>query len=305
MTVKPQTLSTERLQLTPLDPDDAQDLFAVYSHPEAMRYWDSPPHESVDQTKATILREISPTDSCWWAVREADGPAIGVVGYLGNPGVPGMGYILHPDHWRRGLMSEAVRAALSFGFTTRGLDRTELWIFAQNEASLALAESIGFQRMGRFRQQYHHESRSHEKIVYGLYAHEWLETGQPAAPRFYGLHPVLQVGDIQATAAFYRDVLGFEIDFMYGEPPEYAGISRGDWTVERAQLHIAQVAAPPETAGANLYITVGPELDQLCEQYRQNGVDIFSEPQTFPWGRREFAIRDLNGYQIWFGTAAH
>ena len=305
MSINAQHIHTDRLQLHPLELNDAQELFAVYSHPEAMRYWDSPPHKSLETTRTMIAREIGPASSCWWTLREPGGPAIGVVGYLGNPGVPGLGYILHPDYWRRGYMSEAIRAALTFGFTVRGHDRTELWIVAANTASRRLAESLEFQRMGRFRQKYQHESESHEKIVYGMYAQDWLQDNPTPSPRFYGLHPILQVADVQATAAYYQDVLGFSIDFMFGAPPEYAGSSRGDWTSERAQLHIAQVADPPAVPSAGLYIDIGPELDELCEVYRARGAEITLEPESLPWGMREFAIRDLNGYLIRFGTPAH
>src|SRR6185437_3843486 len=40
--------------------------------------------------------------------------------------------------------------------------------------------------------------------------------------------PVLYVSDAQASAAFYRDQLGFAIEFLHGQPPFYASVSRDE-----------------------------------------------------------------------------
>ena len=56
---------------------------------------------------------------------------------------------------------------------------------------------------------------------------------------FYGSVPVFRVDDVLVTAAYYRDVLGFEIDFVYGEPPSYASVSRDD-----AVLNFTHARAP-------------------------------------------------------------
>ena len=48
----------------------------------------------------------------------------------------------------------------------------------------------------------------------------------PGAGTFYGSVPVFRVEDVMVTAAYYRDVLGFEVDFVYGEPPFYAQVKR-------------------------------------------------------------------------------
>ena len=46
-------------------------------------------------------------------------------------------------------------------------------------------------------------------------------------------HPVLTsisaqlfVADIQASCVFYTDKLGFTVDFVYGDPPFYAQVTR-------------------------------------------------------------------------------
>src|SRR5262245_42294371 len=56
--------------------------------------------------------------------------------------------------------------------------------------------------------------------------------------------PVVFVADVQASAAFYRDSLGFSIDFLHGEPPFYGSVSRDD-----ACVHLKFVHEPVFTLG--------------------------------------------------------
>ena len=38
--------------------------------------------------------------------------------------------------------------------------------------------------------------------------------------------PILLVRNMTASADFFREKLGFEIDFLYGAPPFYGSVSR-------------------------------------------------------------------------------
>lgn len=303
------TITTERLILEPLTVRDADDLFEVYSNDDAMRFWDTPPHDSAAETLQTIEAMLGEA-ACWWSIRpKSETQRIGAVGYLGNPGVPGMGYILHSDYWQQGYMREAVSAALAFGFDTLKLDRVELWINEDNGASQKLARDVGFIRRGRFRQKYWHHERAHDKIVYGIRAGQWYQNDDNPEPdqshhHFYTLQPVLAVKDVQATAEYYRDRLGFRIDFLYGNPPFHGAVSQGEWSTEgvKIQLSASDASDSGELSAVSLYIFVGPNIDALFEQYEQAGVDIHRRVADYPWGMREFEIKDCNGYILRFGT---
>ena len=302
-------IKTERLILEPVKIYHTADLFQIFSHPEAMTFWDTPQHESATDTGEMIESFMQP-DASWWSIflPEAD-RVIGLVGYLGNPGIPGMGYILHPNYWQRGYMREAVSAALTYGFEKLKLDRVELWINENNLASQRLAQEVGFLRRGRFRQKYWHHQTAHDKIVYGLRAEEWQSEQEVVEPNqshnhFYTLQPVLSVSDVQSTAEYYRDKLGFRIDFMYGNPPFHGAVSQGEWSTEGVKIQLSATDATPEShnSAVVLYIFVGPNIDALYQQYRANGVHIQRRIADYPWGMREFDIKDCNGYTIRFGT---
>ncbi|MCB0211384.1 MAG: GNAT family N-acetyltransferase [Anaerolineae bacterium] len=302
-------ITTDRLILDSLMVDDADDLFDIYSDGAAMAYWDTPPHENVAETRA-MIDVMTGDEACWWAVRrKEEDRCIGVVGYLGNPGVPGMGYMLHPDYWQQGFMREAVRAALTFGFETLRLDRVELWINEDNYASQNLAREVGFKRRGRFRQKYWHHDAAHDKIVYGIRADAWPHDNGDSEPdqshaHFYTLQPVLAVADVQVTAEYYRDKLGFRIDFLFGNPPFHGAVSQGEWSTEGVKIQLSATDADKigGCSGVTLYIFVGPNIDDLFRRYQAEGVHIHRRVADYPWGMREFEIKDCNGYLIRFGT---
>ena len=299
-------IETDRLVLTPLTMRDVPDLFEIFKSKDAMRFMSSPPHSQITETESEVTDMLTP-ESGWLAIRLKDQPrVIGYVGFLGNQGVPGMGYILDPRHWRNGYMAEAARAALEYGFTGMGFDRVELWIQKENIASQKLAAKIGFTRRGRFCMKYPHQMSAHEKVVYGLYRDEWLsDQSSPRRMACYGMQPVMQVPDVRSTAAFYSERLGFDIEFLYGDPPTHGGVCWCDWTTEGAHIQLSQetITGAPHP-GLTLYFFVGSDIDELYHRYIDTGIPIVQEIATQPWHMREFVIHDCNGYVLRFGTPA-
>jgi uncharacterized glyoxalase superfamily protein PhnB len=106
------------------------------------------------------------------------------------------------------------------------------------------------------------------------------------------VHPTLKVPNVQTAVEFYRDRLGFEVDFLWGEPPVHAGVRLGT-----VSIHFSR--DEPNTNGFWIYLVVNG-VDELFEWYTSNGVDLLDSPKTQPWGMREFSIRDNNGYHLRF-----
>lgn len=119
--------------------------------------------------------------------------------------------------------------------------------------------------------------------------------------QLHGVQPVLQVEDMTRTIAYYRS-LGFEVDFIAGDPPIHARVSSGDRTSPgAARLRLV----PVDTGGARrdrgyFWIHVGHDLDGLFTKLQATGVDIVSPPTTQPWGLRDFRIRDTDGHLFCF-----
>ena len=46
-------------------------------------------------------------------------------------------------------------------------------------------------------------------------------------PEFLRTHPQIFVTELERAAAFYRDRLGFSVEYLYGDPPHYGLVERG------------------------------------------------------------------------------
>ena len=82
-----------------------------------------------------------------------------------------------------------------------------------------------------------------------------------------------------AAIAHWRDTLGFEVDWVHGDPPVHARVSAGDRTSPTA-VRIRLV--PFEGGGARrdrgyFWIHVGKDLDGLFAKYVAAGVEVVAE----------------------------
>ncbi len=311
--IEPPLIETTRLTLRALAVTDAAALHPVFRDTVAMRYWHKLPHKEVSETAAELAAMIK-HGGCWWAIcvnrtqHAIEQLVIGFAGYHHTTGRSGFGYMLHPSYWRQGYAAEAARAAITYGFNTLAIERVELWIHEQNLASRRLAEKLGFTNKGQFLQKFANETVAHMTQVYGMRAAEWPGSTENAQKSdadcsFYSIQPVLPVSDIEATLAYYQEKLGFTVDFVYGDPPSHAGVSRGEWTAHgvRIQFTLADDPSAIRPSG-QLYMMVGADIEHLYNTYCANGVHIRNTLQNQPWGMREFRIEDHNGYVLRFGT---
>ena len=138
---------TERLLLRNAREDDLEAMHVVLSHPAAMTYWSSLPHETLDQTRDWLasMIAIQPSEGEDFIV-ELDGKLIGKAGLWRFPEI---GFILHPDHWGQGYAGEALTLVLDRAFNTHGLPKVEADVDPRNLASLKLLTRLGFRETGR------------------------------------------------------------------------------------------------------------------------------------------------------------
>ncbi|BCP51659.1 hypothetical protein K32_02760 [Kaistia sp. 32K] len=114
--------------------------------------------------------------------------------------------------------------------------------------------------------------------------------------------PILFVRDVSKSAEFYRGKLGFEIDFLYGEPPFYGSVSRG----AAACLHLRHVHQPnfAELAARELSLILATvevsDIQRLFEEFRARDVEFAQTPTRQPWGGTDLHVRDPDGNVISF-----
>jgi len=120
-------------------------------------------------------------------------------------------------------------------------------------------------------------------------------------PRLTRAVPVIFVANVQAAAEFYRDTLGFSIDFLHGHPPFYGAVSR-----DGACVHLKFVHEPVFSVGAHdrdglimAFIEV-ENVKALYATYLAAGVTFEQKLKSEAWGGRDFIVRDLDGNALCF-----
>jgi catechol 2,3-dioxygenase-like lactoylglutathione lyase family enzyme len=106
-------------------------------------------------------------------------------------------------------------------------------------------------------------------------------------------HATLSVSDVQASAEFYATKLGFVVAFSEGDPPTFAGVN-----FDGVQIFLTQGQPAPQAC--SVYFVVD-DADGLYAWHRSNGVEIVEPPRDQPYRLREYAVRDLDGYCLYFG----
>jgi RimJ/RimL family protein N-acetyltransferase len=140
-------IRTTRLLLRRARMGDLFDLHRVFTQPEAMRYWSTPPHESLDQSRRWLRGMTSaPATVADDYIVEYEGRAIGKAGAWQ---LPEIGFLLHPDLWGRGLMREALEALIPHLFARHDLPRLTAEADPRNTRSLGLLARLGFRETGR------------------------------------------------------------------------------------------------------------------------------------------------------------
>lgn len=115
--------------------------------------------------------------------------------------------------------------------------------------------------------------------------------------------PVLFVSDVSRSAAFFRDKLGFAVDFLHGHPAFYGAVSRDGATLHLRFVHepvIAQELREREQLLAAFVVV--ENVKALFEEYKTTGVPLVGTLRKEPWGGPTFTVADPDGNRICFSA---
>ncbi|MFL1501749.1 GNAT family N-acetyltransferase [Pseudomonas sp. O64] len=175
------TLATQRLRLRELRATDAPALFAIHGDTANMRWFGADPMIDLAQAHALIDTfaqwRTQPNPGTRWGIERA-GELIGSCGLFKwnrSWNSCALSCELAPAARSQGLMSEALRSMLDWGFTHMQLHRIEAWVHPHNTASLALLQRLGFKAEGTLREAGFWNGQRHDLVVLGLLVQEWLD----------------------------------------------------------------------------------------------------------------------------------
>ncbi len=129
-------------------------------------------------------------------------------------------------------------------------------------------------------------------------------TRQETTRNLVSISPFFIVKDLQASIAFYRERLGFQLDFQGpGDDPYYAGVNRDGIGIMLKAILPDVLPQPNHTrhpwARWDAYIyTLDP--DTLFDEFRQRGVSFVKELSFIDDGLWGFEITDADGYVLAF-----
>ena len=170
------TIETKRLVLRRIAADDLEDWMAVWRSPGVIdwliEFEAAPQDDLAREIIAWADRIFAGQTGIRWAI--ALKPERRMIGSCGfhlfdrRHQRAEIGYELHSDYWRRGIMSEAVGAVLGFCFDRLGAHRVEADVVEGNAASAALLKKAGFTLEGVWRDRVRGRGAHHSLWQFGI-----------------------------------------------------------------------------------------------------------------------------------------
>ncbi|WP_121376214.1 GNAT family N-acetyltransferase [Flavobacterium endophyticum] len=144
-------LATERLRLRPLEETDELAIFLLRSNDSVNQYIERERPANNRDANAFIKRiqqNVENGSSVFWAISLKDSSnLIGTIclwNLTQDKIIGELGYEMNPIFQGKGLMSEAVKSVLEYGFVTLGLKKIEAYTHKENERSKKLLKKHFF-----------------------------------------------------------------------------------------------------------------------------------------------------------------
>jgi catechol 2,3-dioxygenase-like lactoylglutathione lyase family enzyme len=102
--------------------------------------------------------------------------------------------------------------------------------------------------------------------------------------------PELPCDDVAAAVAYYRDVLGFRVNYQQHD----LGV------MDRDEITVLLIARTERHKGIGSFEVYVEDADALFVELSAKGPNLQGEPVSHPWGLRDFSLLDLEGNRITF-----
>lgn len=174
-------IETERFTLRPLVRSDTSALFATLSDETQCRYLSRGAFADEEEL-ANWLCDPDWNGRSWVAIDRASGDVTGrfVLVATEESGMSNLGYITVTQWQGQGVARECVAALITLAFEAESQRRLIAEVDAENAASIALIERLGFLQEGWLRQHETTHTGICDLLIYGLLRHEWSAHKPPS-----------------------------------------------------------------------------------------------------------------------------
>lgn len=117
--------------------------------------------------------------------------------------------------------------------------------------------------------------------------------------------PYFPVADVDASAAFYERILGFEREYVAGVPAQFAICSRDGLAIMLRKVSAPELILPNEKQGGtwDAFFWID-DAQALHGELAARGADVVYGPLfQEAYRMQEFAVRDRDGHVLGFGQA--
>ncbi|MCJ2532342.1 MAG: GNAT family N-acetyltransferase [Candidatus Thermoplasmatota archaeon] len=178
-------LRTKRLLLRQPSMKDAEWYFEHFSRPEVVWGGGEPGPKDIGAAQEELREYMidlyrKRLGFRWIITLKGEGQPIGSLGFYKWAPSAGyqaeMGYDLTKEHWGKGIMTEAMKAVVDFGFKKMELNRIEIFIMPRNKRSIKMVKNLGFKREGLLRQRYFDEFGNFaDDVLFSMLRSDWKE----------------------------------------------------------------------------------------------------------------------------------
>ena len=113
--------------------------------------------------------------------------------------------------------------------------------------------------------------------------------------KFESVSPIFSVTDMQQSVDFYRDVLGFDVAWAWGDPPDIAAVCR-----DGVEITLIQRAGASPAGASHACFRVS-EVDAYYQGLVEAGARIVVSIGDRPYGMRDFRMADPSGNELSIG----
>ncbi|MEZ4853695.1 GNAT family N-acetyltransferase [Flavobacterium sp.] len=173
-------LTSERLNFRKLNDNDAPEILKLRGDSETMKFIPRPLATSIEDALAHIKiinDKIDENSDINWAVtlKESD-KCIGIMGfYRSQPENyrTELGYMILPEYWGKGFVTEAVKTLLNYAFNTLQFHSIEAVIDARHLASERVLQKNGFRKEAHFVEDFFYNNEFTDTVKYGILKREY------------------------------------------------------------------------------------------------------------------------------------
>jgi ribosomal-protein-alanine N-acetyltransferase len=168
-------LETERLQLRRIDAHDVHEIFTLRSNRETMKYIPRPLVKTTEDALehiAMIDAKIVNNEGINWGITLKGNPKL--IGIIGHYQIKPenyraeIGYMLLPEFHGKGIIREAVKEVVNYGFKVMQLHSIEAVLDPENLGSEKVLQKNGFVKEAHLKENKFYDGRFLDTVIYSI-----------------------------------------------------------------------------------------------------------------------------------------